>query len=92
MSANNIITLSYCLVKDGKAYEGTKEQIVLQICNFEFINRRLVVHFPYWCLPVRLHTYSKEWTEHEMNCDAIVIIFDRLINNYGYRMYRNISM
>jgi len=85
-----ITTISYCVVKEGKAFEGTKEGIVSQICTFKFDNKnQLVVQFKGFN-PVVYHSYNSEFTEKEMYKDAIKFIFNKL-KDYGYHIYRNIG-
>jgi hypothetical protein len=85
-----VTTHSYCVVKDGKAFEGSRENILSQICKYRIDeNRRVHVKFDGYT-EVRLISYAEVFTYDEICKDMIEVIFSKL-PNYGYRIYRDIG-
>jgi hypothetical protein len=76
----------YCAVKKGKAFEGTKEEVVAQICKFYFDNdNALCVKFDGYPSE-RLHGYSKAYSSKESYNDAVQFLFLRA-SQYGFKVY-----
>jgi len=75
-----------CLVKEGFAYIGTKEDIVNQICTFR-IDENRKLHFKFKRFPEeQLIGFSDEFTEEEMYKEAYKYLYNRA-DLYGYREY-----
>ena len=83
MGTINII--SHCMVKDGRAYTGTREEIVNQVVKFRFENRCLIANVKSF-VEVIYHSYSHEWTDEEMYRDAVQFLFNSL-RDYGFKHY-----
>jgi len=77
---------TYCAIKDGKCFVGTKEEVVRQVCLFHIDERRrLQVKFSGFKQEEHF-SYGEEFTSEEMYSDAIIHLFKR-IKNYGYRVF-----
>ena len=86
--AGTINIKKHCLVVDGIAYTGTKSTIVNMLCDYWFDNRVLYYQKKY-TYPVRMSTYSDEFTIEELHKDAVQVLFDRFSKQYEhYIMYR----
>ena len=86
---NTITTLSHCLVKDGKAYEGTKADIIAQVCIIRWEKRQpffTVKGYP----EHQLHSFGLDWTEEELHNEVTEDVFKELSSRYGFMHYRNI--
>lgn len=84
----NKITI-YCAAKEGKAFLGTKQAVLSQVCTFWFSDKRqLCVKFKGY-KTTQYHSYSKEYSESEMYKDAIQFLFDQL-PKYGFYLFKSI--
>ncbi len=90
MGIANITTISYCVVKDDKFYEGSKEEIVSQVCRFAVTDKALKFQFHGYNPNSSDIIFSGEWTPEEMQKQAIDYIFDTM-KKLGFRIYRNIG-
>ena len=85
-----ITTYSHCYVKDGKAYEGSKEEIALQIAKYKIDeNRQLFIQFNGY-KEYGYHSYSDEYANQEIYKDVINFILAKS-SSFGYRHYRNLN-
>jgi hypothetical protein len=69
------------------AYQGTKEDIVSEIFQWQFKKGVLWVSTKY-TKPVSYHSYNKEWTKQEIHRDVIDFLFNRL-RDYRFKVYRD---
>lgn len=84
-----ITTYSYCVVKDGKAFEGSKEDIINQIFTWGFEKNQLFAK----CKGFKealYHSYKEDWMAGERYKDAIQFLFGKL-KDFGYKNYRDIG-
>ncbi len=93
LMAGTITTTSHCLVKDGKAYTGTKEEIVNQLVKYrlEGKSKQVVIHIPGY-KDIRLYSFGKEpeLTPSEM-MEVVVKDAFAMLKQHGYRHYRDIG-
>jgi hypothetical protein len=84
-----ITTRAYCLVKDGKAYEGTKAELVWQLCPYSLRNKTVTYQVKgynpanFW--------YGQDWLDEEIRKDIAQVLFNALTNKYGFKMYKDIG-
>jgi len=85
----SITIKSYCLVKDGKAYEGSKEDIVERLVNFKLDDNRILYYkirvgnYP----EIQAHSYGEKWIPSEMYQDVINFLFNKL-KECGFKEYK----
>ena len=95
MSIGTITTKSWCAVKDGKAYEGSRADIVGETCRVRVCAKPAggwIVHYwfngPY---ESDILEYSPLWNDpEELRRDINRSLFSKL-PNYGYRLYRDVG-
>ena len=92
MGIATIITKSYCVVSRGRTpYEGSKQEILSQICRIKFDEANRLC-FKFTChKAVTLHSYSNDWTDEDKMKDAVKCVWNYL-SDYGYRVYRDIGI
>lgn len=87
----SITTLSHCAVKDGKAYEGTKEEIIHQIGVLRLDEFGTFYFKAKGYNETKLTSYCmKEWSKIDAHKDMIKILYSRLPKYYGFKLYREI--
>lgn len=81
-----------CAVKDGKAYVGsTRQGVVGQIGTVMLVGNAMVLVFRHPGYKDRVcHSYSEEWTEHQAARDAHRHVFETLLPEYGYTLFKEI--
>ena len=85
-----ITTIGYCVTKDGKAYEGTKAEIVNQIFEYEFDESGVLLYRMKGYKTKRYGpSWNKEYTEEERQKEVISYLFDRL--RPLFKVYRDIG-
>lgn len=78
--------MNYCAVKEGKAYEGTKTEILSQILVIGFDDKqRLTLKVEGFELEV-YHSYSNEWSKPEIYRDSINFAF-KVLPSFGFKIY-----
>jgi hypothetical protein len=78
---------TYCVVKDGKFFEGSKKDILSYFCRWWFDDKGRLNYCITGYKSKILHSYSKEWTQEEINKDAIESIWCRL-KDYRFNIYQ----
>ena len=80
--------VEYCVVKDDNFYTGNKRNIVNQIATFRFDeNRSLHVKIKGFD-ESKFHSYSPNFRYLFIETDAINFIFDQLLAEHGFTIYR----
>jgi len=78
---------NFCVVKDGKCYEGSRAEILSQVGTYVLTeDRKLYAKF-HGFQEVGFHSYGPEYTDAEIREDAIRFLFNKLLD-LGYRVYR----
>lgn len=87
-----ITTYSWCAVKDGRAYKGSKEDILSQLSERWGIDskRRLFIKWTDRKEVTILHGYTDEWEGNDLYQEMIKDLFGKL-PQYGFTIYRNIG-
>jgi hypothetical protein len=90
--AGSITTYSYCAVKleDNKAFIGTKEEIVFQICKIEIKENNIPYFKVKGFVEERGCNYSDEFTVEEIKKEVIERIWKHL-PYYHYKVFRDIG-
>ena len=76
----------YCVVKDNKVYEGSKEDIISRLCKTFYFDSTGKLHYEISNYGIRTQTWTDEYTYEEKVKDAIQIIWNKL-ESYHYRIY-----
>ena len=80
--------ITYCAVKDGRAFTGSKEEVLGQVCSFQIDKyRRLFAHFEGYDNQ-QYHSYSDEYTAEEAHADAVNFLFSEL-SKHGYLVFHD---
>jgi hypothetical protein len=90
-----ITTYGHCLVYDSITYTGTKRDIVGRCYDYYKVIPTSS-GFDVECkikhrVPIKIHSYSNEFTYEEVVSDVIIHLFNLLIRN-GYKHYRDVGM
>lgn len=81
------MTFDYCAAKEGKAFCGTREEILQQTGTYWF-DQEGRLHWRVNRYPEQtLHSYSDEWTAEERQRDAVKTMFSKL-GEYGFTTYK----
>jgi hypothetical protein len=75
----------YCIVKDGKCFEGSIEEIVEHCCIIHFIDNRIYVKFKGQDI-VELPSYPIFFNSEEVNREINRIIL-RMLSKFGFNVY-----
>jgi hypothetical protein len=79
--------MRYCLVKDGKAFEGdTCSELVSQATTYSLDYDRRTLFLDAFGGEDSV-SYSKEYSDEEFRAEAAKRVFEILIKN-GWRLYR----
>ena len=92
--AGTITTMEWCAVKDGKAYTGSKADIVGETCRVRVETKPeggWLVHYrfngPYESDTLE---YTEHWQGEELRKEINRDLFAKL-PRYGYKIYRDIG-
>jgi hypothetical protein len=81
---------TFCVTKDGRAWEGTKADILSQICTMRFVGKERRLHYKFmFYIEVVAHDYGDEFSVFEAASDAVNHIWGKL-PEYGFRIYQSI--
>jgi len=75
----------YCVVKDGKCFEGLIEEIVEHCCIIYFVGKRVYVKFKGYNV-IEFPSYSDDFTPEEVNRDINRAVL-RMLPTFGYKVY-----
>jgi len=76
----------YAAVKDGKGYEGTKEEILQQVAKFGLDENNVVYIQVKGYTMAKFHSYKTDYTPEEARKDYVKFLFDKL-SDFGYHTY-----
>lgn len=87
-----ITTYSWCAAKDGRAYEGSKEDIIYAVCHSWGIDseRRLFIRLKDRQEAIFLHGYSDEWEGDDLRREMIRDAFGKL-PMLGFKIYKDVG-
>lgn len=81
---------TFCVTRDGRAWEGTKADILSQVCTMRFAGEKRQLHYKFALFPeVAAHSYGASFSDFEAASDAVNYIWGKL-PKYGFRIYQSI--
>jgi len=83
-----ITTKEHCIVDDGIAYTGSREDIVREKYTWRFDENGTLCAKQKYHYEIKLHSYGESFSEEERERDVIDVLFNRLTTQYKH--YRSI--
>ena len=92
MSIGTITTRRHCVVneKTERFAVGTRREIIDRLVTWRIDSERRIVFRVPGYPEQTLHSYTEEWTQEEMEADAVKEIFRRL-GDYSFIHFRDIG-